>query len=202
VMEQGIGTAALESAILGAGASRVVWNDDGVAALLGRGKFGTKRVWTQAVFRWLNEQGLIPNERYAKASARLLGWQYMFTSVNPEVTRSAGNQAEWRPDRWPLKQTFTYLSLDAVRPEDAALLSAMVVAHCYLDAVLPETRRRVVQAAAESLAKRADAERTVPQFGSLLGRVFGLNVAGQRDAIQTFEAWRLEQLRRVSAIHR
>jgi tetratricopeptide (TPR) repeat protein len=197
LMERGIGASALESAVLGAGASRVVWNDDGVAALLEREKFGTKRVWTQAVFRWLNEQGLVSNERYAKASARLLGFQYMFTSVNPEVLRCCSNQAEWRPERWPLKQALAYLSLDAVRPEDAALLSAILVAHCYLDSVLPETRTVLLQAVCETLAKRTDCVRVVPLFGTLLGRVFGLNLAGQRDAIWTFEAWQREYVRRL-----
>jgi len=202
LIEQGIGASALEGAVLGARASRVAWTDDGVVALIARGKFGTKRVWTQGVLRWLNENGVIQNERYARAGARLLGWQYMFTSVNPEVLRSAGNQAEWRPDRWPLKQAFTYLSLEVVRHEDAAFLSAMLVAHCFLDAVLPETRSSVVQAAAESLAKRSDAARTVPQFGAVLSRVFGLNFAGQRDAMRTYEAWRLEHLRRFSPVRR
>jgi hypothetical protein len=59
-----------------------------------------------------------------------------------------------------------------------------------------------LQATCESLAKRTDGERTVPLFGNLLGRVFGLNVAGQRDAVQTFEAWRREQLRRLSPVRR
>jgi hypothetical protein len=200
LMEQGIGASALESAALGAQASRVVWTDDGIAAQLQRAKFGTKRVWTQAVLRWLNERGVLSNERYAKASARLLGFQYMFTSVNPEVLRSCGNQADWRPERWPLKQALTYLSLDIVRPEDAAFLSAMLVSHCYPETVLPETRAVLIQAASESLAKRTDGERSVLLFRTLLGRVFGLNAAAQQDATGTFEAWRLQQLRRLSVI--
>jgi hypothetical protein len=124
----------------------------------------------------------------------------MFTSLNPEAMRSCANQAEWVPTRWPLKQALAYLSLDVVRLEDAALLSAMLVTHSYLDAGLPETRRSLLQSGAEALAKRPDAERAVPLFGRLLSQVFGLNVAGQRDAEQTFAAWRREQLRRVSIV--
>lgn len=202
LMEQGIGASSLESAIVGAGAGRILWTDDGVTAHLVRDKFGTKRVWTQAVLRSLNEQGLIANERYARASARLLGWQYMFTSVNPEVMRSAGNQAEWRPERPPLKQTLSYLALDAVRSQDAAFLGAMLVVHCYLETVLPETRRVLLQATAEALAKRTGAERSVPLFGALLTRAFGLNAAAQHDAMQTFEAWRREYVRRFTPVWR
>lgn len=196
--EEGIGASALESAIVGATAARIFWTDDGVAAQVVQFKFGTKRVWTQAVVRWLNEQGLLATDRYATISARLLGWRYMFTGVNPEVMRSAGSLAEWRPERWPLKQTLDYLSIEAVASQDAAFLSARLVAHCYLETVLPETRRVLVQAVAESLAKRTDAERTVPLLEMLLKRVFGLNVAAQYDAVQTFEAWRREHLRRLA----
>jgi hypothetical protein len=199
-LEEALGPSALESVVLAAAASRVVWTDDHAVALIGRDKFGTKRVWTQGVLRSLNEQGIIPNERYAGATARLLGWQYMFTSVNPEVMRVAGNQAEWKPKRWPLKQALAYLSLDVVRLEDAAMLSAMLVAYCYRDAVLPETRRVLLLAAAEGLASRVDAHRTVPLFGSILRRAFGLNVAGKQDATQTFEAWKREYLRRLTAV--
>ncbi|HWA78659.1 MAG TPA: tetratricopeptide repeat protein [Polyangiaceae bacterium] len=198
VMERGLGRSSMESAVVGAAGSRVLWTDDGYVARLAREKFGAKRVWTQAVLRWLNGQGLLSNERYARASARLVGWQYMFTTVNPEVLRHAGNDAEWQPARFPLKQVLTYLSLPDVRAEDAAFLSAMLIAHCYLDAVLPETRRGLLQGAAEALAARADGERTVPLFGSILSRVFGLSMANQRDAMQTFIAWRREQLRRVA----
>jgi tetratricopeptide (TPR) repeat protein len=196
-LEEGLGRAGTESLVLGAVGSRVVWTDDYLVAVLGRDKFGARRVWTQAVLRWLNEQGRLSNERYAKASAQLLGWQFMFTSVNPEVMRVAGHESEWHVERWPLKQAIAYLSVEAVRTEDAALLSARLVAHGYLDAILPETRRILVQAIAESLAKRVDAKRALDLFGSILPRVFGLNLAGRADAVSTYQAWLREYLRRV-----
>jgi len=200
MLDEGIGAPALESVVLGAASSRIVWTDDYVVALIGREKFGTKRVWTQGVLRWLNSQGIITNERYARASARLLGWQYMFTSVNPEVMRAAGNLGDWRPEQWPLKQAIAYLSLDDVRSQDAALFSAMLIAHCYLDAVVSETRRFVVQAAAEGLTRRTDAQKTLALFRTILGRAFGLNAPGLMDAMQTFDAWTRESLRRVSIV--
>jgi tetratricopeptide (TPR) repeat protein len=201
-LEDIMGASMLESAIVAAAAGRVLWTDDGVAAHVVRLKFGTKRVWTQGVFRRLNDQGVLASDQYATVSARLLGWSYMFTSVNPQVMRAAGNQAEWRPDRVPLKQTFAYLSLNEVRNDDAALLSAALVAGCYLDSVLPETRHAVVQAAGEALAKRSDADKSLAVFGSLLTRVFGLNVPARDDAIRTFDAWHREYMRRLISIRR
>ncbi len=198
LLDQGIGPSSLESACLGSAAGRTVWTDDGVVALIAREKFGARRVWTQAVLRWLNEQGILSSARYADASARLLGWQYSFTSVNPQVMRAAANQSEWNPGRRPLKQAIAYLALDSVRTQDAALLGAFLVAYCYRDAVLPGTRCSVLLGASESLARRSDFERGLLLFESLLPRVFGLNAGGQHDAMQTFRAWRAEHLRRLS----
>ncbi len=201
-LENIMGTSMLESAMAAAAAGRVLWTDDGVTAHVVRLKFGTKRVWTQGVFRHLNDQGVLPSELHATVSARLMGWGYMFTSVNPQVMRAAGNQAEWRPDRIPLKQTLAYLSLDEVRNQDAAYLSAALVFGCYLDSVLPETRHAVVQAVGEALAKRSDADRCLALFGNVLPRVFGINVLARDDAIRTFDAWHREYMRRLVSIRR
>jgi len=200
MLEEGMGASALESVVLGASAGRVVWTDDAIVAVLGREKFGTKRIWTQGVFRWLNEQGMIANDRYALVSASLLGMQYMFTSVNPDVMRVAGKRAEWRPDRGPLKQALWYVALDGVRGEDAAFLSAGLVSHCYLDALLPETRQRLLRAAADSLGRRTDAERVLPLFRLHLRQAFGLNAPGLVDALATLDGWRAAQRRPLTIL--
>ena len=197
MLEGAMGRSALESIVLGAGASRVVWTDDHVVGLIGRDKLGTRRVWTHAVLRWLLDQGIIENDRYLRATVRLVGWQYIFTGVNPAVMRMAGNQSVWRTDRWPLKQAINYMSLGVVRSDDAALLGARLVADGYLDVVLPDLRRVLLQAVAESLAGREDADRTIRLFAYALPRVFGLNAAGQADALLTLDAWRREYRRRV-----
>jgi hypothetical protein len=103
-----------------------------------------------------------------------------------------------RAERRPLKQVLWYFGIDGVRAEDAAFLGATLIAHCYRETALPETRRYLLQAVAESPSRRPDTERALLLFGSLLRRVFGLNASGMADAVSTFEAWRLEQRRRLS----
>jgi hypothetical protein len=138
----------------------------------------------------------VTDARFAKVSAGLLGWQYMFTSVTPEVLRIAGNDAKWVPAHWPLKQALWYLTLEPVGSDDAARLAALLVAHCYLDAVVPDTRRVLLQGVAEALARRSDAARTLRLFRGVLGRAFSLNAAGQLDAVATLAAWWAEYGRR------
>lgn len=199
-LDDAIGASALESSVLGAETSRVTWTDDGLVARLGREKFGTKRVWTQAVLRHLRSEAIVSDDRFASASARLLGWQYTFTSVDRSVMKAAGQLSEWRPDRWPLKQALVYLSLDDVRFEDAIVLSARLVADNYLETMLPETRRALVQSVSESLAQRRDAQRALAQFPLALVPAFGLNLPACSDAVQTFESWRREHSRRIVAV--
>lgn len=197
LFEQAVGLSTLETGAVAALAGRVMWTDDGVAAQLLQADFGTKRVWTQSVLRSLTEQGVIPADNYVDASAKLLGWKYMFTSVNPDVLRAAGRQAEWNCDRTPLKQVFWYLALPAVGSNDAAFFAARLVAHCYLETMLPEPRHRLLQHLAEALAGRPDQESALQTFRTLLARVFGLNVTGQQDALRTFDAWRRAQTTRL-----
>jgi hypothetical protein len=111
--------------------------------------------------------------------------------------REAATTAEWTSHRWPLKQAVSYLALDGVNAQDAAVLSAHLVAHCYIDAVLPQTRHVLFQSVAEALSRRADGEKALLLFASVLAKVFGLNVAGYADARHTLVVWRREQLRRV-----
>ncbi len=201
-LEDIMGASILESAVAAAAAGRVLWTDDGVAAHLARLKFGTTRIWTQGLFRYLNERGVLASDRFATVTARLLGWGYMFTGVNPQVMRVIGNQAEWRSERVPLKQTLAYLSLNEVRNEDAAFLSAALVAGCYLDSVLPETRHATLQAVGEALARRADADKSLALLSKHLARAFGLNLPARDDAMRTFDAWHGEYMRRLVSIRR
>ncbi len=196
-LEKMMGTSGLESAVVGAGSSRLLWTDDGVTAILAREKFGTRRVWTQGVLRWLNQSGILSNDRYANASAHLLGWRYEFTSVNPEVLRVTACQAEWQPVRRPLKEALEYLARDTVRSQDSATLGAMLVAHCYLDTALPESRHRLVVAMAEALAKRSHAHQALALCRRALPRAFGINAVAREDGVETFDAWLKEWSRRV-----
>jgi hypothetical protein len=195
--ENVVGASVLETTVLAAQPSRIVWSDDGVASHLLRESFAVDRVWTQAILRWLNEAGVLDADAYTQTSARLVGWRYEFTSVNPKVLQTCGTLAEWDVRRWPLHQALEYLALGTVKWTDAAFLGAKLLADGYLDSVLPETRTQLVVSVAEALARRDNHENVFRHFAAALVQAFGLNAVGHEDCFRTLSAWQREHARRL-----
>lgn len=195
--EDVVGASALETAVVAAQPFRIMWTDDGVAAsLFSRESFAGVHVWTQAILRWLNDEGVLDADAYTQASARLVGWRYEFTSVNPKILQACGNLAEWNVRRWPLQQAVQYLALGTVNRSDAAFLGAKLLADGYLDTVLSETRTQLVASVAEAIARRDDHEEALRRFAGALRRTFGLNAVGLDDCLRTISAWQREYARR------
>lgn len=186
-----LGQGALESSVIATAPNRVLWTDDGVAAFVVTQKLGVRRVWTQIAFDWLAREGRIAADDYARLSARLIGWGYSFTSANDRVLRTAGELAEWDTQASPLRQALEYLALPEVRPRDALSLSAFLVRDAYRYALIAERRRAVLLGVLESIQRRQDlAQGAFDELGTALPRLFGVNVVGCDDAMQTLAAWR------------
>lgn len=195
-LEDVIGSSTLESGVIGARPGTVAWIDDGVGAVYLQQRFGTQRIWTQGLLRWLNEAGVFPDHEYADASMQLLNWRYEFTSANPAVLLAAASASEWNDQRLPLRRALEYLALDCIDAPTAAFLAAKLVADCYLHCALVESRQQLLLAVAERLAKRHNADLTLSRFAAALGPAFGLNVLGREQALRTFAAWQAEFSRR------
>ncbi|WP_437854726.1 tetratricopeptide repeat protein [Sorangium sp. So ce363] len=188
---EGVGSAALESAIISVPAGRVLWTDDGVLAHVLRERLGVRRTWTQAGLSWLVEGGRVDREVYSRASAKLIGWGYTFSHASPAVLRAAGNLATWKRDTWPLKQAVGYIGLPEVRISDAVPLGVSLVADAYVESMHPDVRRGILIDVLEALTRRRDiAERVLDDFGRALPVAFRLNLVGCADALKTLETWR------------
>ena len=60
------------------------------------------------------ETGKITQEDFSRASAKLIGFEYAFTSLNPDALVSAAHIAEWDVRQWPLKQAIDQFASDSV----------------------------------------------------------------------------------------
>lgn len=112
----------------------------------------------------------------------------MVSEVAPK--RSAGRQAQWRVETFPLKQAIAYLSLPEVRSVDAITLGGFLASDAYLETALPEVRRGVLMGVLKALVERNDSGGdTLISFARVLSLAFGLNVVGLHDAQEVLRAW-------------
>jgi tetratricopeptide (TPR) repeat protein len=169
---------------------RVLWTDDHVVGQIGRSELGTISVWTQAMLLWLLHRGLLGEEDYTGASAKLVAFGYTFTSLSPAVLAHAGRLARWAADAWPLREGIAQLGQPDVRPEDGAQLGALLVRDAFTEPLPVETRQAVLFAVCTALAARADGDRTMAAFERLVRRVFGLNAVGEQQALAALLAWK------------
>jgi hypothetical protein len=195
------GVCEVDSLLLANTKGRVLWSDDALVAVSLREGISSQRIWTQGMYRFATESGMVTQDHYARMSAKLVGFGYTFTSVTPEVFRIAGETATWDAANWPLKQALDYLSSRAVLMEDAAKLGAAVIAAACRALDRRELKRPILVEVAERLARRVEGPRAVKLLESVLPHVFGpVDVFGRAEAAAMFVAWRTEYARRVIVV--
>lgn len=190
LLMNGFGQHGAESMILGAKNGYVLWADDVYMASLGRKEFGTRSVWTQAVFLHLLQISKIDAKTYNGHSAKLTGCGYVFTSTNANVLLEAGSQVEWDPDKWPFKQCLEELSNESIALVDRLSLFAVTTVRIYKDQpLLSDVQQRVIIRMLENLAKTKDSMEGICALPKSLERLFGLDVVHAAAAIEIVDGW-------------
>ena len=98
------GSHTLESVSLASEEDALLWTDDYFVQMLAEAEFGVRRIWTQLVFKVLENAQRITSTSYSEITAKLAGWNYSVTVWNAQDVISAGNLCDWDVSRWPLKQ--------------------------------------------------------------------------------------------------
>lgn len=180
----------LDSLAIATGAMRVLWTDDVVMAHIGQTETGTTSTWTQGMLIWLLKKGLIKEEDYTTASAKLVALGYTFTSLSPAVLAQAARLASWSVVTSPLKEAITQLGQPEVGPKDGAQLGALLVRDAFTEPLEIEQRQAVLFAVCNALASKPEADEAVRSFEFFLPRIFGVNAIGEAQAMQTLRAWK------------
>jgi len=98
----GLGT--LESISLARDENALLWTDALLVGMLAEADFGVKRIWTQMMFKILENVKRIGGATCSEITAKLAAWNYVATIWNPLDLITAGNLCDWDVSRWPLKQ--------------------------------------------------------------------------------------------------
>ena len=179
-----------EAVLLARMPGAVLWTDDLVQAKLARTEYGVSRVWTQLVIEKCAESTIVKPEVFFDASAKLFGYGYYFTSLNPNTIRQAGIIAEWKIDKWPFSQALSFLAEESADLGQMIMLTGGFLKLLYQEPLLPESRKIITEKILEKIARKEGGIQGILYLRSnLLPIIFSLNVVGLVQATKTIDAW-------------
>jgi tetratricopeptide (TPR) repeat protein len=188
-LDKAFGRYGAEAIVLAATPGHVLWTDDHRQAGFAMTEHGVRRTWTQAILQFGVKRGSVTSEQYLDASAKLLGFGYVFTSSNPQVLLRAGALAEWSPDRWPLKQALDQFKAEYIDLIGQLQLATLFMTQLYREPIPGDLRDQVLFRILDLLATRPDGLAGIQAIQQTVPRVSGLNVVGARDAAKCIERW-------------
>lgn len=148
---QFFGLHTLESMSIAKDEDALLWTDDLFVGLLAVTDFGVKRVWTQLVFKMLENEQLIDGDAYSEITAKLAAWNYITTVFNPQDVIVAGRLCDWDVQQWPLRQCIRLIGTCPLPPLDKARLAIEVLRFLRQSACVELRQSSVVQAVLDSV---------------------------------------------------
>jgi tetratricopeptide (TPR) repeat protein len=188
-MIRGFGQYGAESLVIASQAGNLLWTDDMIVAAYGGMRFGTRRVWSQMVLQWLAQAGAIPDTEFFKATAKLVGWRYYFTTISTASLVEAAKLADWQITRRPLTECLEFFGYENADLTALFNLALGFLASVYLDCQIPELRNAITISVIERLWSRTNGKQAVEALIRMIPVRFGLNVVGAQEAQETIAAW-------------
>lgn len=164
--------------IAAADCGAVLWTDDLAVAEVAAEGNGTKRVWSQLIFRQLAGMGRVPAAAYTDLTIFQVQWQYFFTRIEPITVAEAGRLAGWDPDQQPLAAVIKWFGIPEVDGNGIATLCAGTLPIVWRHAPLAHQREAVTRALIEVVIGRKDGRQIVAALLSNINPIFGLDLIG------------------------
>jgi tetratricopeptide (TPR) repeat protein len=184
-----LGQYGAEALALARNPAYVLWTDDFVQGQAATGLFGVRSVWTQVVLASLAEVGLITQQEYAQATARLVGMQFTATTFDCSVLFEALRLSEFTPSRYPLKQMLDVFASPHGDVQGLYRLFAEFVVKFHQEQSLPERRCLILWSFLEAIWRDAGSHRFLLNMRKFSSRYFGVNVIGEAEFNGCFDQW-------------
>jgi tetratricopeptide (TPR) repeat protein len=189
ILYKAFGQHGAESILLAASPGRLLWTDDFTLARFAAGEHGVRRIWTQVALEYCAATGKVTPDAYFDASAKLLGFEYSFTSSNQRILMSAARLANWVVDAWPFKEAldqFKDLSTDS---SGLLQIAVFFTLQLYQEPVDRDTRDLVFMRILDNLSVRLGSKDEIERLLKALPRLFGLNLVGAEQASDCIRRW-------------
>jgi tetratricopeptide (TPR) repeat protein len=105
-----IGSHTIETISVSKDLGALFWCDDAVVSVIAMAEFQVTSVWTQLALRCFADAGVLSDDDFQLATAKLASWNYAPTLWGPATIIRAGDHAEWDTEQWPLKQCIDLIS--------------------------------------------------------------------------------------------
>jgi hypothetical protein len=191
-LSESIGDESVETLLISATDNRLLYSDDLWLRGLGKGEWGIRGVWTQAILLFGLQQGKISRDQYDSAAITLVCAGYSHTSIDGYTVAAAARKASWQPGP-PFDNVIATLS-----GPDSEMFSTIVVV---LNAIYELWKSPVPPSALDYLVLRVfDAfiqGRPAHEAMDLLERAakkrFQVNPIVEQDVLRLINCWRLMQ---------
>ena len=167
----------------------VLWSDDLVQAHIAVTEFGARRAWTQIVIAFLADLGLVQAKERDIATAKLIGMEYQITVFDCAAIIEAVNLTEATPWRTPLKEFIREFAAPNADVKSLFSILMELVVRIYREALLPESRCKVITAFLDAIWKNPAARRGILNLRANSPRLFGLNSVGESQFNNCFDHW-------------
>jgi hypothetical protein len=176
-----------ESILLAGMPDRTLWTDDLIQAQFAAQELGVNRVWTQLMLETMASDGVLLADKYADATASLIGMNFLSTMFNADSISAGFRLASWSLENFPMSQFRKVLS--EVPDEVFIRLFLEVTRDIYRDSLPPETRCAVTSCLLELFAGRPNADARFSALRKLVSSIFGLNLVGASQFQACFDRW-------------
>jgi DNA-binding PadR family transcriptional regulator/tetratricopeptide (TPR) repeat protein len=190
LLEQYLGHYGAETAVAAAKPDAVIWTDDLPQAGLAMTTFGASRVWSQVVLLSLTEAGILTQEEYSSAVAKLIGFGFQSTFFDSRVMLECAKIAEFRTSRFPLKQLIDVFQQASVPGNGLVREFLQFFVLLNQESVLDQYKAIIVQEFLDALWRNPGTHNAVLSLRSLSSRLFGLNVVAEAAFNIWFDNWR------------
>jgi hypothetical protein len=145
------GLDAIDSISIAKEENALYWTDDLFLGVIAEADFGLKRIWTQLVFKVLENSKQIDSAIFSEITAKLAAWNYVATVFNPQDVIAAGNICDWDVSQWPFKQSIRLIGETGLSLIDMAKLTIDVFRLLRQSSCVELKQTTVVQAILNSL---------------------------------------------------